>query len=35
MPADFAFSLVDVPSGMFIPTLLGVRWVHTRQKRRC
>jgi hypothetical protein len=30
--ADFAFSLVDVPSGMLIPTL---RWVHTRQKRRC
>jgi hypothetical protein len=31
MAADFAFSLVEVPSGMFIPTLLGVPWGHTRQ----
>src|SRR6478736_4345957 len=25
MAADFAFSLVDVPSGMLIPTLLGAK----------
>src|SRR6476619_846265 len=33
MAADFAFSLVDVPSGMFVPTLFGVPRVPTRRTR--
>jgi hypothetical protein len=33
MAADFAFSLVDVPSGMFVPTLFGVPRIPTRRTR--